>query len=287
MTAAPSPSLSPPVQDAAQALRALLRPGQRWLVLTGAGCSTGSGIPDYRDAAGQWKRPQPVTLQAFMGSHATRQRYWARSLLGWPVMAQARPGQAHAALAQLQQRGWIEGLVTQNVDGLHTAAGSDGVIDLHGRIAAVRCMGCGTGMERAVLQAMLLERNPGWAGLSAQAAPDGDADLEGRDFSCFDVPACPHCGGVLKPDVVFYGEGVPSQRVQAVRAMLQQAGGLLVAGSSLMVYSGLRFVHEAVAQGKPVAAINQGRMRSEDLLALKIEQDCGPFLQQLAQDLAQ
>src|SRR5256885_17135965 len=123
----------------------------------------------------------------------------------------------------------------QNVDGLHTAAGSDGAIDLHGRIAAVRCMGCGAGMERAVLQAMLLERNPGWAGLSAQAAPDGDADLEGRDFSRFDVPACPHCGGVLKPDVVFYGEGVPSQRVQAVRAMLQQAGGLLVAGSSLMV----------------------------------------------------
>lgn len=288
MTAiAPPPSPSPVLHDAALALRALLPPGRRWLVLTGAGCSTGSGIPDYRDLEGQWKRPQPVTLQAFMGSHATRQRYWARSLLGWPVMAQARPGQAHAALAQLQRRGWIEGLVTQNVDGLHTAAGSDGVIDLHGRIAAVRCMGCGAGMERAVLQAMLLERNPGWAGLSAQAAPDGDADLEGRDFSRFDVPACPHCGGVLKPDVVFYGEGVPSQRVQAVRAMLQQAGGLLVAGSSLMVYSGLRFVHEAVAQGKPVAAINQGRMRSEDLLALKIEQDCGPFLQQLAQDLEQ
>jgi NAD-dependent SIR2 family protein deacetylase len=189
MTAAPSPSLSPPAQDAVQALRSLLPPGRRWLVLTGAGCSTGSGIPDYRDVQGQWKRPQPVMLQAFMGSQATRQRYWARSLLGWPVMAQALPGPAHAALARLQRRGWVEGLVTQNVDGLHTAAGSEGVIDLHGRIAAVRCMGCGSGMERAALQAMLLERNPGWASLSAQAAPDGDADLEGRDFSRFDVPA--------------------------------------------------------------------------------------------------
>jgi NAD-dependent SIR2 family protein deacetylase len=132
---------------------------------------------------------------------------------------------------------------------------------------------------------MLLERNPGWASLSAQAAPDGDADLEGRDFSRFDVPACPHCGGVLKPDVVFYGEGVPRERVQAVHAMLQRAGGLLVVGSSLMVYSGLRFVHEAVAQGKPVAAINQGRMRAEDLLTLKVGQDCGQLLQQLAQDV--
>lgn len=261
----------------------MLPAGRRWLVLTGAGCSTGSGIPDYRDMAGQWKRPQPVTLQAFMGSHATRQRYWARSLLGWPVMAQARPGPAHEALAQLQQRGWVEGLVTQNVDGLHAAAGSLGVIDLHGRIAAVRCMGCGAGMERAALQSLLLERNPAWGRLRAEAAPDGDADLEGRDFSGFDVPACMHCGGVLKPDVVFYGEGVPRERVQAVLAMLQSAGGLLVVGSSLMVYSGLRFVHEAVAQGKPVVAINQGRMRAEDLLTLKIEQDCGRLLQQLAQ----
>lgn len=285
MIAHPSPSPISAAPDAVQALQALLRPGQRWLVLTGAGCSTGSGIPDYRDRAGQWKRAQPVTLQAFMGSHATRQRYWARSLLGWPVMAQARPGPAHEALARLQQRGWIEGLVTQNVDGLHAAAGSADVVDLHGRIAAVRCMGCGAITERAALQALLLARNPGWADLRAQAAPDGDADLEGRDFSRFDVPACDHCGGVLKPDVVFYGEGVPRERVQAVRAALLRSHGLLVVGSSLMVYSGLRFVHEAIAQGKPVAAVNQGRMRGEELLTLKIEQDCGQVLWQLVQDL--
>lgn len=270
------------LSDAVQALRGLLQPGRRWLVLTGAGCSTGSGIPDYRDEAGRWKRPQPVTLQAFMGSHATRQRYWARSLLGWPVMALARPGPAHEALARLQQQGWIEALVTQNVDGLHAAAGSAGVIDLHGRIADVRCMQCGAGLERAALQSELLRRNPAWAGLSADAAPDGDADLEGRDFSAFDVPSCPHCGGVLKPDVVFYGEGVPRERVEAVRAALARAHGLLVVGSSLMVYSGLRFVHEAVAQGKPVVAINRGHMRGQEWLDLKIEQDCGALLQRLA-----
>jgi NAD-dependent SIR2 family protein deacetylase len=273
---------APAVSDAVHALESLLQPGQRWLVLTGAGCSTGSGIPDYRDEAGRWKRPQPVTLQAFMGSPATRQRYWARSLLGWPVMAGARPGAAHVALARWQERGRVEGLVTQNVDGLHAAAGSQGVIDLHGRISAVRCMGCGAGMARADLQAQLLLRNPDWAGLSAEVAPDGDADLEGRDFSAFDVPACAHCGGVLKPDVVFYGEGVPRERVEAVREALQRAHGLLVVGSSLMVYSGLRFVHEAVAQGKPVAAINRGHMRGQELLRLKLEEDCGPLLQQLA-----
>ncbi len=272
----------PELSAAVQALRALLPAGGRWLVLTGAGCSTGSGIPDYRDEAGRWKRPQPVTLQAFMGSHATRQRYWARSLLGWPVMAQARPGPAHEALARLQAQGRVECLVTQNVDGLHAQAGSHGVIDLHGRIAAVRCMQCAAAMERAALQRELLQRNPAWAGLSAEAAPDGDADLEGRDFSAFDVPACPHCGGVLKPDVVFYGEGVPRERVEAVRAALARAHGLLVVGSSLMVYSGLRFVHEAVAQGKPVAAVNRGHMRGQELLALKIEHDCGPLLQHLA-----
>lgn len=267
---------------AEQALRHWLQPGRRWVVLTGAGCSTGSGIPDYRDEAGRWKRPQPVTLQDFMGSHAVRQRYWARSLVGWPVMAQARPGPAHLALARMQHEGLVQCLVTQNVDGLHTAAGSQGVIDLHGRIAAVRCMGCAALTERAALQSELLRRNGAWAGLSAVAAPDGDADLQDCDFSRFDVPACAHCGGVLKPDVVFYGEGVPRERVQAVRAALAHAHGLLVVGSSLMVYSGLRFVHEAASLGKPVVAINRGHMRGQELLALKVEHDCGALLQRLA-----
>lgn len=259
---------------------------RRWLVLTGAGCSTGSGIPDYRDLDGRWKRPQPVTLQAFMGSAATRQRYWARSLLGWRLMARAEPGVAHLALARLERLGHVHCLVTQNVDGLHGAAGSRQVIDLHGRIDGVRCMDCGAPLPRAVLQRQLLARNPGWAELGAAAAPDGDADLDGRDFSTFEVPACGQCGGILKPDVVFYGEGVPRPRVEAVRAALGEADGLLVVGSSLMVYSGLRFVHEAAAQGKSIVAINQGRMRAEDMLRLKVEQDCGASLEYLLRHLS-
>lgn len=271
--------------DADPALLQCFARHPRWVVLTGAGCSTGSGIPDYRDAQGQWKRPPPVTLQAFMGSAATRQRYWARSLIGWPVMAYARPGVAHQALVQLEQRGHVQCLVTQNVDGLHSAAGSGTVVDLHGRLDAVRCMGCAQISPRAALQQDLIALNPDWTELGAQAAPDGDADLEGHDFSTFVVPACSACGGVLKPDVVFYGEGVPRTRVDVVRAALAQADGLLVVGSSLMVYSGLRFVHDAVALGKPVVAINQGRMRAEDLLHLKVAQDCGPALLGLLQAL--
>jgi NAD-dependent SIR2 family protein deacetylase len=275
-----------PSEGSLQALAGMFTAHRRWLVLTGAGCSTASGIPDYRDLDGQWKRPQPVTLQAFMGSAATRQRYWARSLLGWRLMAHAEPGATHLALAQLERLGHVHCLVTQNVDGLHSAAGSRKVIDLHGRIDGVRCMDCGAPMPRVLLQRQLLARNPGWADLDAAAAPDGDADLDGRDFSAFDVPACSQCGGILKPDVVFYGEGVPRPRVEAVRAALGEADGLLVVGSSLMVYSGLRFVHEAAAQAKPIVAINQGRMRAEDMLRLKVEQDCGASREYLLRHLS-
>jgi len=256
---------------------------RRLFVLTGAGCSTDSGIPDYRDANGDWKRPAPVTYQAFMGEEATRRRYWARSLIGWRVMGQARPGRAHQALARLEAAGRVELLLTQNVDGLHGAAGSRRVIDLHGRIDTVRCMACETRMPRAQLQSLLLARNPAWAELHARAAPDGDADLDGMDFSCFDVPACPACGtGLLKPDVVFFGENVPRERVSDALAALARSDAMLVAGSSLMVYSGLRFVQAAVAAGKPVAAVNLGRTRADDLLALKIEQPVGEALDALA-----
>ncbi|VTU19820.1 NAD-dependent protein deacetylase [Variovorax sp. SRS16] len=258
---------------------------RRLFVLTGAGCSTDSGIPDYRDRNGDWKRPSPVTYQAFMGEAATRRRYWARSLLGWPTMGRARPGEAHRALARLEAAGRIGRLLTQNVDGLHRAAGSRDVIDLHGRIDTVRCMGCETRSPRAALQAELLRRNPDWAALQARAAPDGDADLDGRDFSCFDVPACPRCGGVLKPDVVFFGESVPRDRVAAAHAGLAAADAVLVAGSSLMVYSGFRFVQAAVATGKPVAAVNLGRTRADALLTLKIERPVGEALTELSAQL--
>ncbi|MEJ8847249.1 NAD-dependent protein deacetylase [Variovorax rhizosphaerae] len=258
----------------------------RLFVLTGAGCSTDSGIPDYRDDNGDWKRPSPVTYQAFMGDELTRRRYWARSMIGFPVMAGARPGAAHLALARLEAAGHVGLLLTQNVDGLHSAAGSRRTIDLHGRIDTVRCMACETRSPRAALQADLMRRNPAWAEFEARIAPDGDADLDGRDFASFEVPACPLCGGVLKPDVVFFGESVPVQRVSDARAALAECDAVLVAGSSLMVYSGYRFVQAAAATGKPVAAVNLGRTRADDLLTLKVQRSVGEALAGLAARLS-
>ncbi|MCW5643144.1 MAG: NAD-dependent protein deacetylase [Rhodoferax sp.] len=257
----------------------------RLLVLTGAGCSTGAGIPDYRDANGAWKRSEPMRFQLFVADALARKRYWARSMVGWRTMAQARPAKAHHALARLEAAGHVELLVTQNVDGLHAAAGSAQVVDLHGRIDTVCCLQCGVRSPRRLLQAELLRRNPGWAELPALAAPDGDADLLAHDFADFDVPACTVCGGMLKPDVVFFGENVPRERVSAVRDALARSDALLVAGSSLMVYSGYRFVEDARAAGKPVIAVNQGRTRGDDVFALKLEQEVGAALDALAHRL--
>ena len=251
---------------------------QRLFVLTGAGCSTNSGIPDYRDADGNWKRAQPVTYQAFMGSPATRQRYWARSLVGWRTFGRVKPNRAHDALARLESQGKSELLLTQNVDRLHQAAGSTRVIDLHGRLDVVRCMGCGRECPRAALQERLIALNPGWSELEAADAPDGDADLHGPDFASFVVPPCRSCGGVLKPDVVFFGENVPRGRVDAAFEALRRADGMLIVGSSLMVYSGFRFVQAAAQAGKELAAVNLGRTRADDLLTLKVEQPCGEAL---------
>jgi NAD-dependent SIR2 family protein deacetylase len=255
----------------------------RLFILTGAGVSTDSGIPDYRDTNGDWKRPQPVTYQAFTGDDTTRRRYWARSMVGWPTMAHARPGPAHTALAQLEQAGHVELLLTQNVDGLHERAGSVRTIDLHGRIDTVRCLACETRSPRAALQEELRRRNPAWAALEARAAPDGDADLEHDNFASFDVPPCPVCGGMLKPDVVFFGESVPRDRVTAAFSALEQADAMLIVGSSLMVYSGYRFAQAAAQAGKPIAAINIGRTRADDLLSLKIERPVGEVLGELVQ----
>jgi NAD-dependent SIR2 family protein deacetylase len=246
----------------------------RLFVLTGAGCSTESGIPDYRDENGDWKRARPVMFQAFVGDLPTRRRYWARSLVGWRRFGHARPNDAHRALARLEQQGRAEVLVTQNVDGLHQSAGSTGVIDLHGRLDQVRCLGCERRTDREQLQRRLLQLNPAWARLDARDAPDGDADLEGLDFSGFEVPACEECGGLLKPDVVFFGESVPRERVAAALQAVQRADAMLVIGSSLMVYSGYRFAQAASQAGKPIAAVNLGRTRADALLALKVNQPC-------------
>jgi len=255
-------------------LRDFIQAHPRLAVLTGAGVSTSSGIPDYRDERGEWKRTRPVEFRPFMTDIKVRQRYWARSTVGWPIISRAQPNGAHRALAQLENQGKVQTLITQNVDGLHSSAGSRDVIDLHGRLESVRCMSCHHTMPRAELQRVLLANNPSWAEIEGRVAPDGDVDIEGRDYSEFMVPECAECGGILKPDVVFFGENVPRERVDRAFAGVANADALLVVGSSLMVYSGFRFAEAAAAKGKPIAAINRGRTRADHLLALKIDEPC-------------
>jgi NAD-dependent SIR2 family protein deacetylase len=259
------------------ALREFIEQHPRLAVLTGAGVSTGSGIPDYRDEQGAWKRARPVEFRPFMTDPKVRQRYWSRSTVGWPVIHRAQPNGAHRSLARLEELGRVQLLITQNVDGLHSAAGSRNVIDLHGRIDAVRCVS-GHTFPRAELQRLLLASNPAWSEIEGRVAPDGDVDLEGRDHSSFIVPDCPECGGILKPDVVFFGETVPKERVHRAFDGVAKADALLVVGTSLMVYSGFRFAEAAAAAGKPVAAINLGRTRADHLLAFKIDGRCEEIL---------
>ncbi|MGO2131818.1 MAG: NAD-dependent protein deacetylase [Halomonas sp.] len=272
-------------QSAPDTLLDFVQRHSRLTVLTGAGISTASGIPDYRDAEGNWKHSPPMQHQEFMGSHGARQRYWARALVGFRTLEQARPNTAHAVLARLEARGLINGIITQNVDGLHQRAGSKRVIDLHGRADRVRCMGCDMRRLRHELHAELAERNPDWLTLSAAPRPDGDADLE-RDFSGFEVPACQQCqSGVWKPDVVFFGDSVPASTVKDAMDLLADSNGLLVVGSSLMVFSGFRFVRAAVQQSKPIACLNLGRTRADDLYQLKVSQSAEPALVSLEQGL--
>jgi NAD-dependent SIR2 family protein deacetylase len=260
-------------------LREFLGRYARLFVLTGAGVSTDSGIPDYRDADGEWKRPsRPVMFRDFMAEPATRKRYWARGLVGWQHLHRAAPNDAHRALARLERAGRVELLVTQNVDRLHQAAGSEAVVDLHGRADVVRCMSCERRIARADYQAELAALNPAWAELGARAAPDGDADLAGADDECFRVPDCGACGGILKPDVVFFGESVPKERVERAMQALADADAALVIGSSLMVYSGYRFTRAAAELGKPIAAVNLGRTRADDVLTLKVAAPCSSAL---------
>ncbi|BEU23878.1 NAD-dependent protein deacetylase [Paraburkholderia terrae] len=258
----------------------------RLFVLTGAGISTDSGIPGYRDENGEWKRSPPITLQEFLGSVASRQRYWARSTVGWPVVAKAAPNAAHHALARLEAAGHVGALVTQNVDGLHQRAGSSDVIELHGSIGEVTCLDCNSHHTRASIQQTLINTNPALLDVIAEPAADGDAHLEWHDLGSFRVPPCPNCGGLLKPAVVFFGENVPKARVEAATHALDAADAMLVVGSSLMVYSGYRFCVWAQKMGKPVAAINLGRTRADPLLSLKVEAPCGDALAALAARLA-
>jgi NAD-dependent SIR2 family protein deacetylase len=272
---------------AIDALLAFASAHPRLFVLTGAGTSTASGIPGYRDADGQWTRAAPVMFQDFVRSEASRRRYWRRSLAGWPLIARARPNAAHRALARIESMQRVTRIATQNVDGLHERAGSATTIALHGKIDAVVCLDCATRFSRSDIQRELEAANPGFRETSvASAAPDGDADASDERDTGFVVPACAKCGGVLKPDVVFFGEGVPQPRVTDAREALERADAMLVVGSSLTVYSGYRFCEWAVALHKPIAAINIGRTRADPLLALKAGERCGPLLRALAQRLA-
>jgi len=260
----------------------------RLFVLSGAGVSTASGIPDYRDAEGRWKRKPPVNVAEFRGSAAVRRRYWARSMLGWPVVARAKPNAAHEALARLQAASRVAWLVTQNVDGLHQRAGSDPVIELHGNLGRVVCTSCGEVVARVEFQRWLEASNPVHARCGAAQAPDGDADVEPADGDAFEVPDCPVCGGILKPDVVFFGDTVPRPRVEQAMQALEQSDGMLVLGSSLMLYSGYRFCDRAHRLGKSIAAVNLGRTRADHLLSMKVQRPCAEALADLVElDIAE
>lgn len=268
--------------DPVAALQAWLGRHPRVFVLTGAGISTDSGIPDYRDATGAWKRPAPVTWQAFTSDPVVYRRYWARSHVGWPRFSAARPNAAHHALAALEDQGRLSMLLTQNVDGLHQVAGSRTVTDLHGRLDAVVCLGCGKRQARDELQVRLVAGNPGWNPGPAAAAPDGDADITPMAETAFVPPHCLHCGGLLKPDVVFFGENVPRARVLAAQEAVLASDAMLVIGSSLMVYSGYRFAVMAARAGLPLAILNRGTTRGDPLATLKLDADIGASLTALA-----
>ncbi|MGW4275415.1 NAD-dependent protein deacetylase [Streptomyces seoulensis] len=268
-----------------QALARLLGAG-RVLVLSGAGISTESGIPDYRGPTGSRRRHTPMTYQEFTGSEESRRRYWARSHLGWETIRRARPNAGHRAVARLTAAGLVRGVITQNVDGLHAAAGTPQAVELHGSLHRVICLNCRNTVSRAHLDQRLREANPGFRDLAARINPDGDADLAPEQEAHFHTVPCQVCGtGTLKPDVVFFGENVPKPRVAHCYELVDAASALLVAGSSLTVLSGLRFVRRAARQGKPVAIVNQGPTRGDELAAVRLDLPLGDTLARLADEL--
>ncbi|MFC8302648.1 NAD-dependent protein deacetylase [Specibacter sp. NPDC057265] len=278
--------LPPKEMAVVDSIAAMLK-GRPVALLTGAGLSTDSGIPDYR---GPGSAPRnPVTYQEFMNDAPLRRRYWARNHLGWAHMRQAAPNAGHYAVAALEQAGQLTGIITQNVDRLHESAGAREVVDLHGRFDQIVCMNCSTTYSRAFLAVVLEELNPGFldaveAAGGVEAAPDADAALESEQLiNSFKVAKCPLCGGLLKPDFVFFGENVPKDRVERSYAMVDAAQVLLVAGSSLTVMSGLRFVKKAAKDGKPVIIINRGKTRGDEQATVKLEAGVGESLSRLAQ----
>ena len=256
--------------------------GRRWLVLTGAGVSTDSGIPDYRGAGAPVRTP--MTIQQFRSGHAARQRYWARSFLGWRSMGTARPNATHRILAELEEAGRLSGLITQNVDGLHTSAGHRDLVELHGRIDRVVCLDCGARSQRSTLQERLVALNRAFVAAGVRVLPDGDVELEATEG--FVVAGCVECGGALKPDVVFFGESVPPKTVAHCAALVEGAEALVVLGSSLHVFSGRRFVKQAHARGIPVVIVNRGDTRADALATVKVDGGCAETLAALLGETA-
>jgi len=252
------------------------------VILSGAGLSTESGIPDYRGPSGQARRATPMTLQAFTGTLAARRRYWARSHVGWRTIARAVPNDGHRAVASLQTAGLLEGIVTQNVDGLHQAAGARDVLELHGSLDRVVCLDCHDLSSRDELDRRLLAANRSWRAAATRVNPDGDVELSDDVVGEFRVVDCARCGGVLKPDVVFFGESVPRERVDRAFTLVESAGCVLVLGSSLTVMSGYRFVLRAAKLGVPVAIVNDGVTRGDAQATVKLDGRLGKLLPQLA-----
>lgn len=252
------------------------------VVLSGAGISTESGIPDYRGPSGTLSRHTPMTYQTFVGDLTARRRYWARSHVGWRAMTRARPNSGHRAVAHLQRRGLVADIVTQNVDGLHQAGGAPAVVELHGSLHHVVCLNCGDSSSREELDHRLTRANPQFGARVAAVNPDGDADLPDEEVNGFQVVGCLACdGGTLKPDVVFFGETVPAERVRECFALVARARLLLVLGSSLTVMSGRRFVLHAAKRGIPVAIVNQGPTRGDDYATLTLDAPLGTVLPEL------
>ena len=262
-------------------LRQFITQHRRLLVITGAGCSVESGIPTYRNHSGQWLRNQPIQHTDFINQASARKRYWARSLAGWPAVHMARPNDAHRALAAMEARQQIPLLVTQNVDRLHQKAGHKHVIDLHGRLDQVICLDCHQVSEREVMQQRLLLLNALTPPEALALAPDGDADVDEQLIRDLLVPDCERCNGILKPNVVFFGGAVSKLIVEAITSQLDQVDGLLIVGSSLSVFSGFRFCRLAHRNSVPIAAINQGKTRADDLFSVKLEADCSAALAEL------
>jgi NAD-dependent SIR2 family protein deacetylase len=270
-----------PVMELVEAARLIERGGV--LVLSGAGLSTESGIPDYRGPTGATlRRHAPMTFQAFVRDPVARRRYWARSHLGWRHIAQAQPNAGHLAVADLERAGVVTGVITQNVDGLHQAAGSNDVIDLHGRLDRVVCLSCGALSDRRHLDVRLRAANVDWRGQALTTNPDGDVELADVHLDQFTVVDCEICGGVLKPDVVYFGENVPRERVELAYSWVDAAGVLLVLGSSLHVFSGRRFVMRAAGAGTPVVIVNQGPTRGDEVAAVKVDAALGETLAAIA-----